>query len=190
LRQVHKQFVVAEIFLILNFLNILRAYLRIGARLNRGNFLRLVLLEAPVARLPLAVLFIDVLHNGAVAFHVHGTAGRLLANIFIWIILLFGGLVVVWFRDWVFGLALAYHTLSLAIEQLEIKVIALQWIFGTAFCFKLLIIAFVISGVIALLSLLVMLPQTSAVVDSVTAESQERVDSGADETSRLLGNPS
>ena len=59
-----------------------------------------------------------------------------------------------------------------------------------SFCFKLLIIAFVISGVIALLSLLVMLPQTSAVVDSVTAESQERVDSGADETSRLLGNPS
>lgn len=35
----------------------------------------------------------------------------------------------------VFGLALAYHTLSLAIEQLSIKIIALQWIFGTSnFC--------------------------------------------------------
>ena len=30
----------------------------------------------------------------------------------------------------VFGLALAYHTLSLAIEQLAIKIIGLQWIFG------------------------------------------------------------
>ena len=31
----------------------------------------------------------------------------------------------------VFGLAIAYHALSLAIEQLSIKIIALQWIFGT-----------------------------------------------------------
>jgi len=59
-----------------------------------------VFLEAPVARLPLAVLFIDILHNGAVAFHVHGTVGRLLSNIFIWIILVIGGGIVVWFRDW------------------------------------------------------------------------------------------
>ena len=35
-----------------------------------------------------------------------------------------------WLTGRVFGLALAYHTLSLAIEQLSIKIIALQWIFG------------------------------------------------------------
>ena len=62
--------------------------------------MRLVFLEAPTARLPLAVLFIDVLHNGAVAFHVHKFVGRLIANILIWIILVVGGGAVVFFRDW------------------------------------------------------------------------------------------
>lgn len=143
--KVHKHFIISEIFLILNFLVILRLYIRLGyklGRVNRSNWFRLVFLEAPVARLPLAVLFICILHNGAVAFHVHGKAGRILSNIFIWIIFVVGGGVVVWFRDWytplqsmltkrVFGLAIAYHTLSLAIEQLSIKIIALQWIFGS-----------------------------------------------------------
>jgi len=120
--------------------------LLLGQKMNhsRSNLSRLILIEAPVARLPLAVLFIDILHNGAVAFYVYGTLGRLLANIFIWIVLVVGGGVVIFFRDWyypdpqlteadgkrVFGLAIAYHMLSLAIEQLEIKFIALQWIFG------------------------------------------------------------
>jgi hypothetical protein len=134
------------------------------------------LIEAPTARLTLAVLFIDILHNGAVAFRVHGTAGRLLANIFIWIILVVGGGVVVWFRDWVFGLAIAYQTLSLAIEQLSIKIIALQWIF-----------AFVISGVVALLSLLVLIPATRQAVENVAAGTEGHVDDATDETSRLLG---
>jgi len=99
-----------------------------------------------------------------------------LANIFVWIILVVGGGVVVWFRDWVFGLAIAYHTLSLAIEQLSIKVIALQWIF-----------AFVISGVIALLSLLVLIPATRQAVENVAAGTERHVDDATDETSRLLG---
>jgi len=175
---VHHHFVVSELFLIFNFLNILQLYIRLGyklAPLERTGWRRLILLEAPTARLPLAVLFIDILHNGAVAFHVHGGLGRLLSNIFIWIIFVVGGLVVVWFRDWVFGLALAYHTLSLAIEQLSIKIIALQWIF-----------AFVISGVIALLSVMVMIPGMRRTVESVSADTQARVDSAVDETSRLL----
>jgi len=176
---VHKHFIIAELFLIANFINIFQLYIRLGhklGRLDRNGFLRLAFLEAPVARLPLAVLFIDILHNGAVAFHVHGTVGRLLSNIFIWIILVIGGGIVLWFRDWVFGLAVAYHTLSLAIEQLAIKVIALQWIF-----------AFVISGVVALLSILVIIPSTRQAVENAAAGSQAQVDSGVDEASRLLG---
>ena len=148
--KVNGHFVLAELFLLANFINIFQLYVRLGhklGRLDRNGFNRLILLEAPVARLPLAVLFIEILHNGAVAFHVHGATGRLLSNIFIWIILVIGGGVVVWFRDWyilslirflivrVFGLAIAYLTLSLAIKQLAIKVIALQWIFG---CYRVL----------------------------------------------------
>lgn len=49
-----------------------------------------------------------------------------------------------------------------------------------------LIIAFVISGVLALLSILVIIPRFRHVVDDVAADSQARVDSGVDETSRLL----
>ena len=79
----------------------------------------------------------------------------------------------------IFGLALAYHTLSLAIEQLEIKLISLQWIF-----------AFVISGVLAFLSIIAFLPQTRAIVEDVTADTQGQVESGVDETSRLLGGQS
>jgi hypothetical protein len=91
----------------------------------------------------------------------------------------------------VFGLAIAYHTLSLAIEQLEIKVIALQWIFGTpAYDIIMLIVAFVISGVVALLSVLVMIPQFRRTIEDVTAETQASVDHGVDETSRLLGGQS
>jgi len=90
----------------------------------------------------------------------------------------------------VFGLALAYHTLSLAIEQLEIKVIALQWIFGKFLIFMLMTSAFVIAGVLAFLSVLVLLPQTREAVDSIASESQARVDAGADETSRLLAGES
>ena len=81
--------------------------------------------------------------------------------------------------------------LSLAIEQLEIKVIALQWIFGmSALPAHLILLAFVISGVIALLSVLVMIPQMRRVVENAAAESQAAVDSGVDETSRLLGGQS
>src|SRR6202030_2807878 len=41
--KVHKQFIIAEIFLILNFLNILRVYLRLGQKMNhsRSNLSRL-----------------------------------------------------------------------------------------------------------------------------------------------------
>jgi hypothetical protein len=49
-----------------------------------------------------------------------------------------------------------------------------------------LIVAFVISGVLALLSIFVIVPQMRHVVDDVSADSQARVDSGVDETSRLL----
>jgi len=176
---VNGEFTVAELFTIFNFLNILRLYLCLGPKLGRpirGRFSRLLFLEAPTARLPLALLFIDIFHNGAVALHVHGRVGRLLANVLIWSILVVGGGVVAFFRDWVFGLALAYHMLSLAIEQLAIKIIGLQWIF-----------AFVISGVLALLSAAVIIPRTRASVESAVAGHQAQVDSGADEAQRLLG---
>ena len=43
---------------------------------------------------------------------------------------------------------------------------------------------------VALLSVLVMIPQFRKVVEDVAAETQAQVDSGVDETSRLLGGQS
>jgi hypothetical protein len=51
-------------------------------------------------------------------------------------------------------------------------------------------LAFVISGVIALLSVLVMIPHMRRAIENAAAETQGAVDSGADETSRLLGGQS
>ena len=53
-----------------------------------------------------------------------------------------------------------------------------------------MILAFVISGVITLLSVLVMIPHMRRLVENVTAETQAAVESGAEETSRLLGGQS
>jgi hypothetical protein len=68
---------------------------------------------------------------------------------------------------------------------LEIKVIALQWIFGALFL-SLTNLAFVISGVLTLLSLLVIIPGMRRVVENAASDTQAHVDSGVDETSRLL----
>jgi Fungal protein of unknown function (DUF1774) len=186
---VNEKFILSEILLVLNLLNVFRVYLRLGRRLDRvtrANIHRLCWIEAAVARLPLAALLIAVLHNGSVALPFGLEAYRILSNILIWIIFLVGGFVVAWFRDWynrykwtndrIFGLALTYHTLSLAIEQMEIKVIPLQHIF-----------AFVIAGVLACMSMLVFFPQTRVVVEEATADSQARVEGTLDETTRLLG---
>jgi hypothetical protein len=50
-----------------------------------------------------------------------------------------------------------------------------------------LTLAFVISGVVALLSLLVLIPATRQAVENVAAGTEGHVDDAADETSRLLG---
>jgi hypothetical protein len=55
-----------------------------------------------------------------------------------------------------------------------------------SFVFQDLIIAFVISGSIAVLSILVLIPQTRQVVEDVAAGTEAHVDDAADETSRLL----
>jgi hypothetical protein len=203
--KVHKQFIIAEIFLILNFLVILRLYIRLGyklGRVNRSNYFRLVFLEAPVARLPLAVLFIGIFQNGAVAFPVHGTAERLLSNIFIWVIFVVGGGVVVWFGDWYIHLQsmLTKGCLDSPLHIMHFLLPLNKCLSRLSRCngssvaipllTRLLIVAFVISGVVALLSVLVMIPQFRKVVEDVAAETQAQVDSGVDETSRLLGGQS
>jgi len=68
--------------------------------------------------------------NGTVAVGSNTVAARLAANIFIWVIFVIGLYHILWFRDYLGGYALSLLLLSLAVEQFEIKIISLQWIFA------------------------------------------------------------
>ncbi|OKL62544.1 hypothetical protein UA08_02737 [Talaromyces atroroseus] len=68
--------------------------------------------------------------NGAVAVHAHNLPSRVVANIFIWVIFVIGFVHIFFARDYIFGYSLSILTLSLAVKQFDIKIIALQWIFA------------------------------------------------------------
>ncbi|KAK2760324.1 hypothetical protein FQN54_002392 [Arachnomyces sp. PD_36] len=79
---------------------------------------------------PYAWTFTELFWNGAVAVAGNGLAARIVANIFIWSFLLVGEYHIFTLKDTVFGFSLSILTLSLAVEQFLIKIVALQWIFG------------------------------------------------------------
>jgi hypothetical protein len=129
----------AEIILIANFINLTWLYFR--------NSTTPRLIHIPVVSGPLAFNFVALFWNGAIMVGAHHLAARIVANVFIWSILGYGFLYLVVFKDYTMGFELAILSLSLAIAQMATKIFALQWIF-----------AFVIAGVLALLSLLVGVP--------------------------------
>jgi len=68
--------------------------------------------------------------NGAVAVGSNGVAARLAANVFIWVIFVIGLGHIILVKDYLGGYALSLLLLSLAVEQFELKIISLQWIFA------------------------------------------------------------
>jgi hypothetical protein len=79
---VRSHFIWAELLLIVNFFNLLSLYFRHPA-LPR-------FVHIPVVAGPLAWNFIALYWNGAIMFHAHSLAARILANIAIWGILVYG----------------------------------------------------------------------------------------------------
>jgi len=124
----------SEVILIVHFINQAVTYWR-----HRGlpAFVHLPAVAGPYAWTLTALFW-----NGAVAVHSHDLPGRILANIFIWVILLVGLFDIVVRQDYILGYCLSFLTLSLALRQFDIKIIALQWIF-----------AFVIFGVFLVTSI-------------------------------------
>ncbi|KAJ5108853.1 hypothetical protein N7456_005528 [Penicillium angulare] len=110
------------IILIAHFINQSFAYWR-----HRGlpAFVHLPAVAGPYAWTLFALFW-----NGAVAVHSHNLPGRLVANIFIWVILAIGLFDIVIFEDYILGYCLSFLSLSLAVQQIAIKVIAFQWIFA------------------------------------------------------------
>ncbi|KAK3176862.1 hypothetical protein OEA41_008188 [Lepraria neglecta] len=119
---VYDHFWYAEAVLVLNDVNLKTLYFR---HLRTPRYVHI-----PVVTGPLAWTFIAILSNGATMVNAHSYAARICANIAIWSILLYGTFFLLAFMDYAIGFELSILSLALAVHQLSIHVVALQWIFG------------------------------------------------------------
>lgn len=141
---VNGHYIWSEIFVILNFFNILTLYVA-HKTYTIKSFTNYSLIHMSTAALPFSWLLYLLFWNGAVVVGSNGFVARVIANIFIWDFLLVPTLLLVIYRDWAVGFSSAALQLALALGQLFTKVFALQWIF-----------AFVIAGSLFAFSLAVM----------------------------------
>ncbi|KKA22090.1 hypothetical protein T310_3893 [Rasamsonia emersonii CBS 393.64] len=121
---VRNHFWPAEIILIVHVFSQSSAY---WTHLGSPPFVHLPAIAGPYAWALTALFW-----NGAVAAHAHNLPSRIVANILIWVIFVLGQIHIFAAKDYIFGYALSFLTLSLAVEQFHIKIIALQWIFALA----------------------------------------------------------
>lgn len=124
----------ALFLLILNFFNLSAAYFR---HPTTPRFIHI-----PVVSGPLAWNFTALYWVGAVAVHAHNLPARIVANIFIWGMLVYGMFFLVAYKDYTMGFALSILAAAIGVSQFLEKTIAFQWIF-----------AFVIMGVLFVFSL-------------------------------------
>jgi hypothetical protein len=138
---VRSEFAWAEVILVVQFFNLLALYLR---HATTPRFIHI-----PVVSMPLAWTFVSLFWTGAIAVHsgAHDTPARIVANVFLWSWLVFGGFFLVVFKDYTLGFALSFLTAALGVAQFSEKVVALQWIF-----------AFTIMGVLFIFTVLVAVP--------------------------------
>jgi len=136
---VRSHFVWAEVILIVNFFNLSSLYFRHN---THPRFIHI-----PVVSMPLAWTFVALYWDGAIAVHAHSLAARILANIAIWGILVYGLFFLVAYKDYTIGFSLSVLTASLGVGQFFTKAIAFQWIF-----------AFVIMAVLFLATLVIAIP--------------------------------
>lgn len=141
---VHGHYIWSEIFVILNFFNILTLYVahKTYAIKPLSNY---ALIHLPTAALPFSWLLYLLFWNGAVVVGSNGLVARIIANIFVWDFLLVPTILLILYRDWAVGFSSAALQLALALGQLFTKIFALQWIF-----------AFIIAGLLFAFSLAVL----------------------------------
>jgi len=130
-------FVWSEVLLIVNFFNLSSLYFR---HPTHPRFI-----HVPVVTGPLAFSFVAIYWNGAIATHAEGLAARIIANIAIWGILVYGMFFLVTFKDYTMGFALSVLSASLGVSQFLRQIIAFQWIFA----FTIMAVLFVSTLVIA-----------------------------------------
>lgn len=136
-----QHYILAEIVLILNLVNISVLYFK-HKTFKIQPLTTWVYVHLAGVAFPFSWLLYAIFWNGAVVFHSTKLFGRIVANIFIWDFLLIPGAFLLLFEDWGVGLSSAALTFALAIGQFFTKVFALQWLF-----------AFIISGLLFVLSI-------------------------------------
>ncbi|KAF2454987.1 ATP synthase F0 [Lineolata rhizophorae] len=157
---VRSHFWLAELLVVINLLNLSAAYLRHPATPR--------FIHVPVVSAPLAWNFVALFWCGAAMVHAHTLAARIVANIFIWAIFVFGVFFLAVFKDYTMGFSLSILCAALGVAQFLTKLVALQWIF-----------AFVIMGVLFVLSCAVAVPGFLGIRDpfkrgEIVSEDRER----------------
>lgn len=138
-----KHFFLSEIVLIFNFLNIVALYF-MGKTYTTKPLSSWLVVHLGCVAMPFSWLMYAIFWNGAVLLHVHKFFGRVVSNVLVWDFLLVPGFLLVAYNDWGVSFSLSILMFGLGLGQLFTKTFALQWIF-----------AFVISGVLMVLSLVV-----------------------------------
>lgn len=136
---VRSHFIWAEIILIIEFFNLSSLYFRHN---THPRFIHI-----PVVSGPLAWTFVALYWDGAIAVNAHTLPARILANIAIWGILVYGLFFLVAYKDYTMGFALSILVASTGVGQFLTKTIAFQWIF-----------AFVIMAILFLATLVIAIP--------------------------------
>jgi len=94
---------------------------------------------------PLAFNFVALYWTGAAAVNARHVPARIVANIFIWTWLVYGGFYLFAFKDWSLGFALSVLTAALGVSQFLTVIVALQWIFA----FTIMAVLFIVSFIVA-----------------------------------------
>ncbi|OCL09835.1 DUF1774-domain-containing protein [Glonium stellatum] len=136
---VRSHFWLAELLLVINFINLSAAYFRHS---TTPRFIHI-----PVVSGPLAWNFVALYWCGAVMVHAHSLAARIVANIFIWAILAYGVFFLAAYKDYTMGFELSVLAAAIGVSQFTEHIIAFQWIF-----------AFIIMAILFILSLAVGVP--------------------------------
>ncbi|EKD20130.1 uncharacterized protein L3040_002197 [Drepanopeziza brunnea f. sp. 'multigermtubi'] len=119
---VRGHFVWSEVIAVINFFNLSSLYFR------HNTYARAI--HVPAVTGPLAWNFVALYWNGAIAVNAHTLPARILANVAIWGILVYGMFFLIIYKDYTMGFALSYLTACLGVGQFFTKTFAFQWIFA------------------------------------------------------------
>lgn len=127
----NERFVISEILILLNLLNLLTLYFS-HKTMSIKSLSDWLTVHLPVTGLPLSWTLYAVFWNGACLFHSHNKSllPRLLGNIFIWEFMLVPLSLLLLYSDWSVSLSSSFLMLGVGFYQMFTKLFALQWIFA------------------------------------------------------------